>query len=368
MERMKGSLEERLDRIEALDGDAMERARKHWNSIGKPLGSLGTLEEAVIRIAGMRKEERNISLDKKAVVVFCADHGVVAEGVTQTGQEVTRIVAENFTKGVSTVNTMAKMAGVDVFPVDIGMNCGHYPDRQLSPCRIADYKVGEGTKNLALEAAMTEAQCRQAVLSGMDIAEQLKKRGYQILITGEMGIGNTTPAAVLTAVLLEKMAEEVTGRGAGLSNEGLKQKIAVVTRALERLNAAGVTKEEPLRLLAEAGGFEIAAMVGLFLGGAACRIPTVIDGVIAGAAAALAAKMAPTCRDYMLPSHESKEPAGRWLLKALELEPFLTCRMAPGEGVGGTALMPLLEMAIAVYRDMASFEEIGVENYKEFPV
>lgn len=344
-----------IRQISPADHISMEEAAARWKTVGKPLFSLGKLEDAVIRIAGMRKKSI-YSLDKKGLVAICADNGVVAEGVTQTGQEVTAIVAENFTKNETSVCLMAQVAGVDIFPIDMGMIW------DVPGVTRPEYKVAYGTENMAEGPAMTRKQAIQAVRNGIRIVEELAEKGYDILATGEMGIGNTTTSSAVVTVLLDRDVREVTGRGAGLSSEGLERKMQVIRRAIER---NGPDPSDPIDVLAKVGGLDIAGLAGVFLGGALFHIPVVIDGFISSAAALCAVRMAPDCRDYMLASHKSGEPAGGMVLDALGLSPFIDCNMSLGEGSGAVAVMPLLDMGLKVYLEMSTFDEIHVEQYEE---
>ena len=349
-------LRQEIKHIVPADRKSMEKAEKRWKSVGKPLFSLGKLEDAVIQIAGI-KEKAVYSLDRKGLVIMCADNGVVAEGVTQTGQEVTAIVAENFTKKETSVCLMAEVAGVDLFPVDIGMVT------DVPEVTKPEYKVAYGTEDMMRGPAMTREQAAQAVLNGIRIVRELAGQGYDILATGEMGIGNTTTSSAVVSVLLDQDAEAVTGRGAGLSSEGLRRKIEVIRESVS-LNRPD--REDPLDVLSKVGGLDIAGLTGVFLGGAVCRIPVMIDGFISSAAALCAVRMVPECADYMLASHRSGETAGGMVLDALGLSPFLDCRMSLGEGSGAVAAMPLLDMGLAVYLKMSTFEEINVEQYEDF--
>ena len=351
----EAELQALIRKIGSADRVSMGEAAARWKTVGKPLFSLGKLEDAVIRIAGMRKKSI-YSLEKKGLVAICADNGVVAEGVTQTGQEVTAIVAENFTKSETSVCLMAQVAGVDIFPVDMGMI------RDVPGVTRPEYKVAYGTENMAEGPAMMRKQAIQAVRNGIRIVEELSAKGYDILATGEMGIGNTTTSSAVVSVLLDRDVREVTGRGAGLSSEGLERKIQVIRRAVER-NCPDPS--DPIDVLAKVGGLDIAGLAGVFLGGALFHIPVVIDGFISSAAALCAVRMAQDCRDYMLASHKSGEPAGGMVLDALGLSPFIDCNMSLGEGSGAVAVMPLLDMGLKVYLEMSTFDEIHVEQYEE---
>lgn len=341
-----------LTGIGPLNEAAMDRARSRWNSVAKPLHSLGKLEEHIIRIAGINGQT-GAEIDRKALIVMCADNGVVEEGVTQTGQEVTAIVAENFLTGDTSAAIMCQAAEVDLFPVDIGM---------AVDTKVPDYKIAYGTKNLAKEPAMTCAQALQAVLTGVEMVRLRKEAGYQILATGEMGIGNTTTSSAVVSVLLGCEPREVTGRGAGLTRAGLERKTEVIQQAiaLHRPDPA-----DPLDVLAKVGGFDLAGLTGVFLGAAYYRLPVVIDGFISGAAALAAYRLCPAAREYMLASHVSREPGMRRILDALGLEASLTCDMSLGEGTGAVAFLPVLQLAAEVYRKMSTFEEIQVEEYEE---
>lgn len=344
-------LQETIDRIEEVDKKAMEASERQWDTIAKPLKSLGHLEEYIIQIAGIQSTPK-VTLNKKALVIMCADNGVVEEGVTQTGQEVTAIVAENFLDTKSCAAIMCKDTGTDIFPIDIGM---------VVDCpRVEKRKIAYGTQNMAKEPAMTKEEAIRAIEVGISYVDELKEKGYDIIATGEMGIGNTTTSSAISTVLLEMEPKMVTGRGAGLSTEGLNRKIEVIERAIALHKP---DKNDPIDVLAKVGGFDIAGLVGVFLGGAKNRIPIVMDGFISAVAALVAVRICPIASDYILASHVSKEPAGMLLLDELGKKPSLTCEMCLGEGTGAIALFPLLEMGLHIYREMSTFEEIEIENY-----
>lgn len=339
-------------------------SKKHWDEIAKPIDSLGLLEDMTVKICRIRGSENPPSISRRGLLIFCGDHGVVKEGVTQTGSEVTKIVSENFAAGKSTVNYMAKSAGVDIYTIDIGMDTPVYPEKELKTGAVIDRKIARGCGNIAVESAMTSAQCRQAIAAGMELVRDLKNMGYNMIATGEMGIGNTTPTSALTAVFLGLSAREVTGKGAGLSREGFRKKCQVVEQAIARVKEKHLT--EPLEILSEAGCYEIAGMAGVFLGGIKERIPIVIDGAISAAAALAACKLDGRAVDFMLASHQSKEAAGRLLLKALGLRAPIQADMCLGEGTGAMALFPLLDMAVEVYANMGNFSEYQIGAYERF--
>lgn len=343
------------EKIKPLDENAMEEARAHWMTVGKPLFSLGSLEDAVIQIAGI-KGTSDFELRKRGLIIMCADNGVVEEGVTQTGQEVTAIVADNFTRGETSVCIMAEEAKVDLFPVDVGMAT------DVPSVTKKEYKVMYGTHNFAKEAAMTREEAVEAIEVGIQMVKKCAEAGYEILATGEMGIGNTTTSSAVVSVLLDESVENVTGRGAGLSSEGLNRKIQAIERAIEKHQP---DKEDILDVLSKVGGLDIAGMTGAFLGGAIYHIPVLIDGFISSAAALCAVRMVPETADYILASHCSGEPAGRMVLEELKLPYLIDAKMSLGEGSGAVAAIPLLEMGVNVYRKMSTFEEIKVEQYEE---
>ena len=344
------TLEETVRRITPLDQEAIEAAEKHWNSIAKPLHSLGKLEDVVVQIAGIQGTSR-VEIARKALIVLCADNGVVEEGVTQTGQEVTAQVAENFLQEKATAGILCRRTGAEIFPVDMGI----YRDTCIRNCKIA-----YGTKNMAKEPAMTRDQAVKALETGIMLAFEKKEEGFQLLATGEMGIGNTTSSSAMASVLLNHPVEEMTGRGAGLSTAGLNKKIKTIRRAIAMHKP---DREDPVDVLSKVGGFDIAGMTGVFLGGAAAKMPVVIDGFISCVAALTAIRICPTAGDYMIASHVSKEPAARLLLDSIGKEAFLTCDMCLGEGSGAVTLFPLLDMGLEVYRKMATFEENDIETY-----
>lgn len=370
-------LEQTIKKILPVDEASRAACLSCWNQMGKPLHSLGKMETLWAQLAAIGRIVHP-SVKKRALVVMCADNGVVAEGVTQTGQEVTAIVAENFFDDLTCTALLCKKNLCDQFIVDIGM--------VSDTPRTIRRKVAYGTKNMAKEPAMTRAEALAALRSGIEMAEQLKKEGYQIVATGEMGIGNTTTSSAVTAVLLrdravrdregfgkkdvcmdadaciEKCIEIVTGRGAGLSNEGLARKKDAIRRGI-MVNQPD--QEDPIDVLAKVGGFDLAGLAGVFLGGAAAGLPVVIDGFISLTAALVAARIAPECVAYMIPSHCSKEPGARLILEALHLEPGLCMDMCLGEGSGAVALLPFLDMAAEIYEHMGSFEDIHVAAYEQ---
>jgi nicotinate-nucleotide--dimethylbenzimidazole phosphoribosyltransferase len=346
---------ERIDQIRLPDEKARAAAQEHWDSIAKPLGSFGEMEHLITRIAAVQGCEIP-SLRRRTAVVLCADHGVVEEGVTQTGSEVTALVAQAVASGTSNVNSIADSVGCEVLAVDLGMK------QEVSHPALLNRKIAYGTKNIARYPAMTRSQCEQAIMTGMDIVRDLKAQGTEIILTGEMGIGNTTPTGALASVLLGLPPETVTGRGAGLDDAGLDRKCAVVRAAVSR---ASCSADDPVGLLSELGGFEIAGMTGMFLGGAVYRVPVVIDGVISAAAACIAKRIAPLSAEYMLASHCSGEPAGEGLTQYLGLEPVIRAGLRLGEGTGALLLLPLLDSALALYCGAHRFDTLHIKPYEK---
>lgn len=344
------NLQETLDAIRPADEGARAASWKHWDAIAKPLRSLGRLETVITQIAAVQGSPR-VDIGKKALITMCADNGVVAEGVTQTGQEVTAQVAENFLSEKATASILCRKAGADIFPIDIGI----YRDTCIRNC-----KVSYGTKNMAKEPAMSREDAVRALEIGIMLAEEKHSEGYRLLATGEMGIGNTTTSSAIASVLLDRPVEDMTGRGAGLSSEGLKRKIRTIRNAIAKHNP---DPNDPVDVLAKVGGLDIAGMTGVFLGGAAMHMPVVTDGFISNVAALLAVRMCPDVSDYIIASHVSKEPAAHLLLEALGKDAFLTCDMCLGEGTGAVMLFPLLDMACEVYNCMATFAENNIEAY-----
>lgn len=348
------TLEQVLERIQPLDAEAMAQAKQHWDALAKPLHGLGDLEDILIRIAGICRTPR-IDLRNKAVVVMCADNGVVAEGISQSGQDVTQIITENLGKGTSTVCHMARAAGADVIPVDIGVAS------DIHGSGVVHRKIARGTHNFAKQPAMSRDQAVQAIDVGIETALLCRQHGYDVVATGEMGIGNTTSTAAVTAALLHAPVELLTGRGSGLTSEGLVRKIQVVTRALEQWQP---NQHDPIDILSKVGGYDLCGLTGLFLGGALCGLPMIIDGVIASAAALCAVRLCPTVRDYLIASHHTAEPAGVLLEQALDVKPIIDAHMALGEGTGAVLLFGMLDAAASLYTNGNTFDDSNIEAYQ----
>lgn len=361
------------------------QAKEKWDAIAKPIDSLGVFEDMVARLCAIAGTVNPGDYKRRALLTLCADHGVVVEGVTQTDSGVTKVVAENIAHGCSGVNYMAQTAGVDVYAVDIGMLGEPYPDTAFGMGHMINRKVQAGTGNLAKEPAMSMEVCDRAMEVGKELVRECKEKGYEILAVGEMGIGNTTPTSALLAALLNLPAEAVTGRGAGLNDAGLARKVQVISQALARVQGTSDAKqpdgqEQPdvklqcgktdvqgtidaKQLLAELGGLEIAGMVGVFLGARQYQIPVVLDGAITCVAALVAMRMEPEVVDYLLASHISEEASGRLALDALGLPAVIHGKLCLGEGSGAMMLFPLLDMALSIYKNMGTFDDLSIEAY-----
>lgn len=341
-----------LQKIPALDEKARAAAQKQWASCAKPLGSLGLLEDALTEMAALTGQAK-IELTPRTVLVLCADNGVVAQGVSQSGSEVTGIVAHALAAGQSNVCRMAAHASCRVLPVDMGIL-----DFTPEP-GVFESRIGNGTADMTRGPAMTRAQAEQAILAGIELVRMQKETGVHLLATGEMGIGNTTTATAVACTLLGRTPQELTGRGAGLSDAGLMRK----RRAIE--TALAVNKpdaKDPVDVLSKVGGFDIAGLCGVFLGGALYRVPVLVDGAISAVAALCAVRLCPRASAAVFATHQSAEPAGALLLQSLGKKPLITAGMRLGEGTGAVAAMPMLDMALAIYQG-STFADYGMQPY-----
>lgn len=351
-------LEEMLAQIIAgilpPDPEFCEEIYRRWDKKAKPLGSLGRLEEMVARLGGIYGTLQP-EIAKKAVIVMAADNGVVEEGVAQSDFHVTTTVTCNMTREDATVSILAHQNGAEVFPVDIGMK------EDINCPGVWDEKICHGTDNMTKGPAMTRAQALRAVLTGIRIVGQLKALGYGLFATGEMGIGNTTTSSAMAAVLLDCPVETVTGRGAGLSSDGLSRKIAAIKKAI------ALNRPDPsdiLDVLSKVGGLDIAGLVGCYIGAAAFRVPILMDGFISTVAALAAVRLAPLCREYIFPSHCSAEPAGKMVLDALGMDAYIHAGMCLGEGTGAVMAFHLFDTALAAYEKIPEFEDVDIEAYE----
>lgn len=343
-------------RLAPFDKAAAQRAVDKWNAVAKPIASLGKLEDIVVQLAGIAGSE-DVDVSKRVVVVMCADNGVVAQGVTQCGSEVTTIIADSVAQGRSSVCSMCRPVRIDTLSVDMGMA------KAPSEPSVLDRCIARGTGDISVGPAMTREQACQAIQVGIDLVGDLKAQGYRLIATGEMGIGNTTTSSAVASVLLGLPVEQVTGKGAGLSDEGLERKVSAIRRAIA-VNRPD--SNDALDVLAKLGGFDIAGLVGLFIGGAVHRVPIVIDGFISILAAYIAVRLCPVCAQTMVPSHISTEPATRMLTERLGVDPIIHAGMHLGEGTGAVCLVPLLDMALSLY-DGSTFDSSGIDAYEVDP-
>lgn len=342
--------------VKPPDRRIYHRVLENWDKIAKPLDGMGRFETITAQIGAILGTDE-IDISGKAVIIMCADNGIVEEGVSQSGQEVTVAVARQMAKGASSVGKMAAAIGADTIPVDIGINL-----KEPIP-GVLDKKIRPGTGNFRKGPAMTEEEAVRAIFTGMEMVADCKKKGYKILATGEMGIGNTTTSSAVAAALLKSDAAEVTGRGAGLCDEKLLHKRQIIEEAIEKYELYGA---DPLRVLKTVGGLDIAGLAGVCIGGGIFGLPVVLDGVISMVAALLAQRLVPGTADYLIPSHKGKEPAVGKLMRELGLEPVIDGKMALGEGTGAVMMLSLLEIALSIYRGRTSFSDIQVEQYERF--
>jgi nicotinate-nucleotide--dimethylbenzimidazole phosphoribosyltransferase len=342
-------LDDVLARIGPLDATAMAAARSRLDSLTKPPGSLGRLERLAVQIAGITANPRP-RLTERVVVVMAADHGVVAEGVSAYPAAVTAQMVANFARGGAAINVLARQVGARVVVVDVGV-AADLP----SDLPIVHRKVAAGTANLARGPALTPEQLHAALNAGLDLADSTPMP--DIVCLGEMGIGNTTAASAIIAAITGRPVADVTGRGTGIDDATWSHKVKVIERGL-RVNQP--LASDPLDVLAKVGGLEIAGLVGLMLGAAARRMPIVVDGFIATAAALVAVELAPAARSYLIAAHRSVEVGHRAALERLELEPLFALDLRLGEGTGAALALPLIDAALAVLDEMATFAEAGI--------
>ncbi len=339
--------------IPGPDETAVRESLARWSVVAKPLKGFGVLEDFITRIAGVVGMAR-FSIEKRALVVLCADNGVVARGVAQTDESVTSIVAASLADGRSAANLMAQSANCDVIPVDMGIK------NPPLAAHLLNRRIAAGTCDFTTGPAMTREQAVRSIETGIELARKCKMSDYSIIAGGEMGIGNTTTSAAVASVLLDCPPEKMTGRGAGLSSKGLERKIAAIRLGI---SVNSPNPDDPLDVLSKLGGFDIAGLTGLFIGGALHRLPVVIDGIVSVVAALVASRLCPACAGAMLPSHLSAEPAARKIFKELRLKPPIQAGMHLGEGTGALCLFPLLDMAMSVY-DGLVFSDLGMKAYK----
>jgi len=335
--------------IPPLSREREPAIRHHIDQKTKPLGALGQLESLALQLALIQGGEQ-LQITQPTMLVFAADHGIAEAGISIAPSAVTRQMVLNFLAGGAAINCFCQANDMRLKVVDAGIL------EPIDDPRLIQQRLGAGTRNLALEPAMSHEQVEQGLALGAALARAQVEEGCNLLAFGEMGIGNTTPAACILAALSKQPVEVCVGRGTGINEEQYRRKLALVRQALTRVG----DNRDPLQLLREVGGFEIAQITGAILGAAQAGIPVLLDGFIVTSAAMLAVSLAPACRDYLIFSHVSDESGHRLMLTCLEAEPLLQLGLRLGEGSGAALALPLLRAAVAFYNDMASFDSAGV--------
>ncbi|GJL79821.1 MAG: nicotinate-nucleotide--dimethylbenzimidazole phosphoribosyltransferase [Nitrospinaceae bacterium] len=350
---MLESIQKTIRQIQPVNNGDLETAQQRLDSLTKPPGSLGRLEELARRYAAI-KGTHLPRIDKKTVFVFAADHGIATEGVSAYPQEVTPQMVQNFLAGGAAINVLASHASAEIKVVDIGVNF----DFQNCPGMIHK-KIAPGTRNISKGPAMTRQQAEEAIEIGIDLAGESVNQGTDVLASGDMGIGNTTPSAAIMCVYGNKSPRQTAGKGTGIDTATFNRKVALIEQAIKINNP---NEEDPVEVLAKIGGFEIAGIAGLILGAAAKKTPVIIDGLISGAGAVIAYKLNPTVGDYIFTSHQSQEPGHEILFHLLDQPPLFNFGMRLGEGTGAVLAMNILEASVKIYSQMATFQEAGVSS------
>lgn len=345
-----------IRKIGPLDVRAMEKAQARLNNLTKPQGSLGRLEELAKQICGITGNQ-NPQLRNKVIFTLAGDHGVTDEGVSAYPKEVTSQMVYNFLSGRAGINVLANHVGAKVLVADIGVAVDLKPDP-----RLIIKKINYGTKNMAKGPAMTRDEAVKSICAGIEIFENEFRNGIDIVGTGEMGIGNTTPSSAITACFTEKPIADITGRGTGLDDKGLKNKISVIKKSL---SANKPDPSDAIDVLSKVGGFEIAGLTGIILAAASRKVPIVIDGFISGAAALIAFHLEPKIKDYLIASHCSVEKGHRVILKHMGLKPLLDLDLRLGEGTGAALGIGLAEASVKILTQMATFKKANVSERKK---
>lgn len=341
---------ETIENISPLSKINMHYAKKRLDNLIKPKDSLGKLEAICVQLAGITKSNY-FDLDKKILIAYAADHGVYDEGVSTAPQETTYLQIPNFKKGLCAAGVLAKYFNSDILSIDIGINT----DNKLKG--VEHHKIRKGTSNIAKGAAMTREEALKSIETGIQLTEKCINNGYSLIGIGEMGISNTTPSSAIIALITGLSVEKVTGRGAGLNDDKLANKIAVINRAL-LINKPD--KTDGIDILSKIGGFEIGGMVGSILACASNNVPIVIDGLISYAAALIAYTINPLCSNYLIASHKSGEPGSQSALEILNLSPMFDLNMKLGEGSGAVLAFNIIEAANQLYKKMATFDEVYI--------
>ncbi len=346
------SLEKYIAGITGIDRDAVSAARKRLDSLVKPPGSLGKLEDIAAKLAGITGRIFN-TLDKRCVIIMCSDNGVVEEGVASAPQSVTYAQTVNFTRGITGVAVLAKCFNTDLMVVDVGVNA------EINHPGVINRKIRRSTSNIAKGPAMSREEAVTAMLTGIEMAGEARRKGYGIIGVGEMGIGNTTTSSAVLCSLTGIDADLTVGKGAGLSKEGYEKKKKIIKNAI-RIHKPD--PKDPIDVISKVGGFDIAAMTGVYIGAAYYRLPVVIDGFISAVSALAAARLAGPAVEYMIPSHKSCEPGYVYTVRELGLEPALALDMRLGEGSGCPLMFMAVDAACAIIRDMATFAEAAIDD------
>jgi nicotinate-nucleotide--dimethylbenzimidazole phosphoribosyltransferase len=357
MEDEKMKLKETISEIKSLDEEAMRLAKERQDTLTKPRGSLGRLEELSIRVAGIQGNPMP-RINDKVVVTMAGDHGVVEEGVSAYPQEVTPQMVYNFLRGGAGINVLARHVGARVIVVDMGVA----EDIESLGGDFRDKKINRGTRNFTKGPAMTREEAVRSIEAGIEVVEEELRKGIDILATGDMGIGNTTPSSAIAAAITGKPPSQVTGRGTGIDDDALGNKVKIIQKALD------VNKPNPndaVDVLSKVGGYEIGGLAGVILAGAANRIPVVLDGFISGAAALIAYTMAPKVKGYMIAAHQSVEVGHMVMLEHMGLKPLLNLDLRLGEGTGAALGISMVEAGVKILREMATFAEAGVSDKEE---
>lgn len=348
-------------KIEKPDEKIFCKIKENWDKVSKPIDGLGDFEELLCKIGAIQGNDKPRTRNR-ASLIFCADNGIVEEGVSQSGKEITLAVAKALGNGISSACHLGRKAGVRIIPVDIGIDS----DEEIRGVR--QLKVAKGTRNFLKAPAMTEGEVLLAIEAGITLVKELKDAGTDIISTGEMGIGNTTTSAACLSALLYCDSGSTTGRGAGLDDAGFERKKKVIAKALSQydFDTCPDESQRAFEILRTLGGLDIAALVGTFIGGAINHVPVVIDGVISATAACLAEAILPGNGDYMIASHRGREKGTLLALESLGLKPYIAGNMALGEGTGAMMLFPLLDMVADYYETGARFSDYEIDEYERF--
>ena len=341
-----------INEINPVSKEWITKAWARLDNLSKPKRSLGYLEEIAARVVAIFEKERPV-IGKKAVYVFVGDHGIVDEGVSAYPQEVTALMVKNFLAGGAGINVLSRRAGAEVHIIDIGMK-----EELINAPGLINKNVKRSTANMAKGPAMTREEAEKAINTGIELAIKASEKGVNMIATGEMGIGNTTPSSALYSVLLPADLAKVTDKGTGLEDEGIRLKIKVIQKALE-INRSLL--DDPVSILAAIGGLEIAGICGLCIGAASRRMAVVVDGFISSAGALVAMRMCPAVKDYLFFSHKSSEKGHMIFCEKEGIRPILDLDLRLGEGTGAACAMQIIEDAVSIYNEMATFDDVGIE-------